>query len=343
MKEEREYSISLCTVCRNRLEHLKKTLPENILSNAGEDRLEFVVLDYNSNDGLQGWIHTEMGHWIQSGVLNYYRTNDPPYFTRSHSRNMAMRLARGKVICNLDADNYADRGFVEFLVGEFNLNEDIFYCAGNVFGKATDPNILGRIAMTRNDFNILEGFDEEMEGYGFEDQDLLNRLQAAGLTKKIYPNPSLLRSLSHNLKARIGEEKLYNTIQSVWVSYLNPAESEMLFLFAGGEFFRFTIVSNRALHAAKKEFAFVENLSHFEYSIKDNRITNGRFVEQPGETFYRITDPDLIMEAIFFFSQLRNRIKMAENDAKELIAVNKGRFGNGMVFKNFDLKNPIQL
>jgi hypothetical protein len=256
---------------------------------------------------------------------------------------MAMRLARGKVICNLDADNYADRGFVKFLISEFNLYTEIFYCAGNVYGKTADPNVLGRIAMTQNDFNLLEGFDEKMEGYGFEDQDLLNRLEAAGVTKKIYPNPNLIRSLSHSVKARIGEEKLYNTMHSLWVSYLNPAESELLFLFPDGGFSRFTIISNRALNAAKKAFAFMENPSHFEYSIKDNKITTGRAVELPKESFYRITDPDLIMEAIFLFSQLRNRIIMDENSAKGLTAVNKGRFGAGMVYKNFDLKSPIRL
>ena len=43
--------ISFCITCMNRLKHLQETLEKNILDNFLVDEVEFVVLDYNSQDG----------------------------------------------------------------------------------------------------------------------------------------------------------------------------------------------------------------------------------------------------------------------------------------------------
>ena len=47
--------ISFCITCMNRLKHLKN-FEKNILDNFLVDEVEFVVLDYNSQDGLEEWI-----------------------------------------------------------------------------------------------------------------------------------------------------------------------------------------------------------------------------------------------------------------------------------------------
>ena len=49
---KRQHKISICTTCMNRLDDLKQTLPQNILDNADYTRTEFVLIDYNSSDGL---------------------------------------------------------------------------------------------------------------------------------------------------------------------------------------------------------------------------------------------------------------------------------------------------
>lgn len=98
--------ISFCITCMNRLKHLQETLEKNILDNFLVDEVEFVVLDYNSQDGLEEWIAQSMMKYIEMGILVYYRTTEPAYYRRSHSRNMVFRLAEGEVVCNLDADNY---------------------------------------------------------------------------------------------------------------------------------------------------------------------------------------------------------------------------------------------
>ena len=55
----------------NRLEHLKVTLPKNIIDNIGYDNIEFVIVDYNSKDGLQSWINSNLKKYVDSGILVY--------------------------------------------------------------------------------------------------------------------------------------------------------------------------------------------------------------------------------------------------------------------------------
>src|SRR5688572_6172397 len=95
--------ISICTVCMNRLHHIKQTLPANIAANEDYPNIEFVLLDYNSTDGLSDWIRDEMSEFIENGRLKYYRTEEPLFFDRTHSRNLIVKLATGDVISNVDA------------------------------------------------------------------------------------------------------------------------------------------------------------------------------------------------------------------------------------------------
>ena len=101
-----QQSLSIVTRCMNRLYDLKKTLPKNIEDNKDYQNLEFVLLDYNSNDGLDKWVKTEMMQHIESGRLNYYRTDEPKYFCPNHSQNVTFKLAQNKIVANVDSDNF---------------------------------------------------------------------------------------------------------------------------------------------------------------------------------------------------------------------------------------------
>src|SRR5580704_1798101 len=61
--------ISFCISCRGRLHHLRRTLPQNIADNRDYPNLEFVLLDYNSTDGLGEWVRHELSEEIASGRL----------------------------------------------------------------------------------------------------------------------------------------------------------------------------------------------------------------------------------------------------------------------------------
>src|SRR5574343_1908709 len=66
-----EKFISICTTCMNRLRDLEYTLPKNLEDNKNYKKLEFVLLDYNSTDGLSDWVKKYMMSYIKTGRLVY--------------------------------------------------------------------------------------------------------------------------------------------------------------------------------------------------------------------------------------------------------------------------------
>src|SRR5690349_9158200 len=100
------FAISFCIVCMNRLHQLEETLLQNIKDNEGYDNLEFVVLNYNSQDGMDEWVREHLSDYISIGKVNYYKTSEPTIFSHSHSKNLMFKLAKGDIVCNVNADNY---------------------------------------------------------------------------------------------------------------------------------------------------------------------------------------------------------------------------------------------
>lgn len=175
------YKISLCTTCMDRLFDLKKTLPKNMEDNKEYTNLEFVILDYNSKDGLEKWVKENLMEHIQSGRLVYYRTETPKFYSMTKSRNLAFKAASGDIINNVDADNYVHSGFAEYLnVIANQFTEKVIFSKGLRM-------IRGRLGFWKNEFiDTLKGYDESIEDYGRDDHDLLNRALMAGFTLAQY-------------------------------------------------------------------------------------------------------------------------------------------------------------
>jgi hypothetical protein len=101
----RKPTVSICVIAMNRLHHVQETLPVSLREN-DDQGVNFVLLDYNSSDGLGEYVQKKFPEELRKGKLTYYRHNEAQVFDRSHSRNMALKLADGKIVCNVDADNY---------------------------------------------------------------------------------------------------------------------------------------------------------------------------------------------------------------------------------------------
>lgn len=166
------HRISICTTCMNRLDDLKKTLPENIEDNLDYSNVEFVVLDYNSSDGLSDWIKSDMQPYIDRGLLNFYRTEEPRTYSMAHSRNIAFKLASGHIVNNVDADNFINKGFAKYLnLLAHQVPERAVFAKGKRM-------LRGRLGFYRKEFmDLLGGYDENslLRAYGHDDHDLLHR------------------------------------------------------------------------------------------------------------------------------------------------------------------------
>jgi len=190
-----------------RLHHLSETLPKNINWNSDYPNLEFVILDYNSSDGLAEWMKRYMLRFIDSGQVVYYKYYDSDYFRYSHSRNILIRLSCGDIICNMDADNYTGKGFAKYLVQKLIktdfltgaiINSDRIYPPR--FDSIT-MGCFGRIAIKRDILLKIGGYNEAIEHWGYEDRDLYLRLRSLGYLSETL-DPRFLFSIPHGDQER---------------------------------------------------------------------------------------------------------------------------------------------
>jgi hypothetical protein len=178
---------------------LRHTLPGNLEHNP-DPEVEFVLLDYDSSDGLEEWVRSEMTMHL-GRKLNYYQVRGLPYFFHAHAKNLAHLLARGEFLCNLDCDNFAIPEGTEFLRQAFARGPHTF------IRSFRSPS--GRLAMPREAFIRFGGYDEDMHcGWGWEDNNLSDRIKWSGeLTFLDFPEEWDLR-LEHSDEERERECQL---------------------------------------------------------------------------------------------------------------------------------------
>lgn len=177
------YKISICTTCMGRTKDLKETLIKNIENNIDYPNLEFVVLNYNSNDDMDEWFKKDnlLNKYIEEKKLVYYKTNEPKFYSMSHSRNVAFKLATGDIVNNVDADAFILRNkdtYENFASYINRLANEQPEKAMFVKGKRM---MRGRLGFFRSEFiNLLGGYDETLDGYGHDDHDLKDRAWGMG-------------------------------------------------------------------------------------------------------------------------------------------------------------------
>lgn len=171
---KKQYKISFCTTCMDRLSDLKQTYIQNIKDNMNYKNIEFVLLNYNSHEDIDSWVKDALSKYIEKGIVNYYKTTEPKYYSMTHSRNIAFRLATGDIVNNIDADHFTTEGLAE----RINYLANHFH-GQTVFVKSHHKN-RGRIGMFKKDFIFLGGYNEDIIGYGYDDKDLLCRAYHSG-------------------------------------------------------------------------------------------------------------------------------------------------------------------
>lgn len=199
-----DYKVSFCITCKGRLDHLKETLPQNLKNNADYPNTEFVILNYDSPDGLEEWLQENYKAEIESGKIRYAKYAPAPHFKFAHAKNMAHRVATGDILCNLDADNTTGPGFAKWLNQEFSKDKNI--CVRPGVCTLAKQHILhgdkrwetcGRIALHRDNFLQLHGYDERISYWGGDDIDLYRRAQLAGLRTTEIPVDMLGHGIVH--------------------------------------------------------------------------------------------------------------------------------------------------
>lgn len=377
---EKNWKISFCIVCANRLHQLQATLLENIKQNEDYDELEFILLDYNSQDDMEKWAQGHLMEYISAGKLTYYRTTEPEVFNHSHSKNVAFKLAQGEIVCNINADHYTGKGFASYINKKFNENNNIVLTPIGFYEKETNyyapQDTFGRVCVRKSDFELIKGFDERMKQYGFEDYDLVDRLEMRGIRRIMIDDRSFLEFITH------AETERYtlniSDVMYVYVNYSTPSESEVIICYNDGRFEKGTVTDYTTLDAPNYIYAYKPRIFRIPFVVR-NGGENGwmegnwesddhafRLVARTGEqiiltkdtfpdacgtlqekatalSYYPITDAYIIEVLLRLRMYFYNRYLMEDNLDQKGINVNPGTFGNTTVFKNFDYGSAITI
>lgn len=202
--------IIFCTTCKGRTQHIEQTLPRNIADNVNYENCKFVILDYNSNDGLVQLLKDKYQKYIDNGkVIVYHYTEDHP-FQMAHAKNMVHRLGileGADILVNMDADNFTGAGFASFLAAEMIEKNFFMWSKMILHGEERLPRgISGRIAVTKAQFLNVGGYDEKYDTWSPDDKDFNARLCRIGYEAKEV-HPRFLDAILHNDKMRFREYK----------------------------------------------------------------------------------------------------------------------------------------
>jgi glycosyltransferase involved in cell wall biosynthesis len=165
--------ISFCTTCRNRLWQFLKTFEVNAELVGNKKDVEWIILDFCSADRLDDYMTSVLPNFSKRIV--YIRLIDNLPWHVSVAKNMAHSFATGDILANLDCDNFIGHFWDMIRVG-FKNDNIILHNWSGISGDGT----FGRIALTKNTFHSLGGYDERFFPMGYQDTDLLNRARCMG-------------------------------------------------------------------------------------------------------------------------------------------------------------------
>jgi GDP-L-fucose synthase len=167
---------------------------QNISSWLNQKINQLIILDWSSKCNFNNDI-TKLN---DPRILYVYVNNEDKYI-RTYAQNLAASLCKYNKICKIDSDILLSDNFFEnhtLNTGEFYVGD--FNCARNDNEKSTHGNTYLYIS----DYFKINGYNEYIKTYGWDDSDFTIRLLMTGLEKKIF-NQDLFYHVPHDDNLRI--------------------------------------------------------------------------------------------------------------------------------------------
>lgn len=166
--------VSFCTTCFHRTYQLRQTFERNARIIAANEETEWVIVNYNSADDLDAFMAGMLPRVVERVV--YVRETSGRSWHASVAKNVAHRNATGEVLVNLDCDNFIGEQTLALIEAHFLSGGQVLHMWSGALGDGTG----GRIAIARELFHRLGGYDETFHPMGYQDFDLLARAEASG-------------------------------------------------------------------------------------------------------------------------------------------------------------------
>jgi glycosyltransferase involved in cell wall biosynthesis len=189
-------TVTFITTCKNRLDHLKISLPKMI----EQPNARVVVVNYGCLQGTSQWVKS---NYPQVALLE---VNDDSGWNASRARNLGAELAESEWLFFIDADVV--------------LNNDIVSWFNNQHADASlylpaprKTNSFGTCIIMTDTFRRLGGYDEAFSGWGGEDTELYERVSFENLKISEYPS-KFFDVIEHGDESRaLGDQ--YNQVRTM--------------------------------------------------------------------------------------------------------------------------------
>lgn len=188
--------ISIVTACKNRNDNLARVLPTWL---ALDDVSEVIIVDWTSDPPVQDTLSAQN---LSDSRLRIIRVEDETEWCLSYAFNTGFRLARFDRILKADADIALDAGFLEM-----NPLQQGEFIAGNWRTAAPGQKFInGFFFIHYSELARVNGFNEYITTYGWDDDDLYGRLEALG-NCRVDVAPGTVSHLDHDDMARLGDKE----------------------------------------------------------------------------------------------------------------------------------------
>ena len=153
-----------------------------------------IVVSYGCEQGTPQWVRNNHPR------AKLVEVSDDPQFCVARARNIGASHARYPLLAFIDADILLNRGLVDWV--RTPPPERLYF--------ASQPGVWeagGFLICSKEAFNLVGGYDEAFRGWGHEDTDLIDRLEAADYRRA--PIPFDMFAIIHhgNEERQIGLEK----------------------------------------------------------------------------------------------------------------------------------------
>lgn len=162
-------SLTVITAVMNRTEQLRTALP-TWLAHPQIDHV--IIVDWNSDTPVVDELDLSA-----SDTVRVIRVEKEPYWHLTAAFNTALRLVQTQQVLKLDADYHLRARF--FQLNTLRASE---YLTGDWrSSRIGQSGLNGLLWAWTDDLLAVGGWDERIDGYGWDDSDLAERLSAVGL------------------------------------------------------------------------------------------------------------------------------------------------------------------
>lgn len=200
MKLSEYNKLTITTSCMNRNDMLIQTVPTWLSFPVKE----IIIVDWNSTTPV---IETLKENNITDPRIRIIRIDDQQYYRHSLARNLKVEMVETEWVLSVDADV---KIYPSFFDNMFMLNGKTYYCLPL---KGEMDSRFGTTMFRKKDYIDIGGCNTEMDGWGYEDLDLADRMIASGCHHLTFHKDCLFH-IPHDDNRRIENCEVKNKWQS---------------------------------------------------------------------------------------------------------------------------------